>query len=797
MTPFREHRLIHRNLADFNDQTKYNSRTAEANAAQQDAQYQAQTAANQAAGSTKATVVPVAKVATNQALQQAQSVYQNAAAGNGSSLDTATGQITAVPQPGVIEQSRNARLDANNATPEQRATNQQNLKGIMNASDLQPITNAGITESPQDFETRKAAVEAQKTEQMKQQQIMLDSQRLKEQGADSMQLDTGLADTQPAKPSTGESSPNPDLQSILGMLPPEAAFLGPIIQNAYGVAGKQQANAQSQLDERTANIEAGTNAADKVLQDSLNRANSSFDMVKTTLEDSLDSQNKLLATQEQNALDKLGWEKNKAVRQAAANLQQDMDTMRAQIALGGAIGSVNANAKMDKVRSSAEAHIDDLNAEFGFAYADTVAQFTKMSLDAHQQYTNDWFKAVDTYDSRITAIENGFVTNIQKKTELMDSASADFYSQTNAALDKQADVLSKAGETVYNTLQTARDDKRAQETLGYQRLQSAVATYGTNVPQAMIDSISKLLPGVDVKSIVATPTAAALKAKSGGGSGSGSSITFSPSERTSTGQALSLDNFLADREESWHKTQAGPVSPQQRADWTKEYKAKMANEATLSPAAIIKDFNIKLAGSGNFSSVAQQEATQLNVQGLIKAGDYQGARDLVDNIGAKPPEKTIEKVTSLQRLQGDLAQMTALVDRIESKVGPLPTQGAMWAWMSDHIESDPDYVALKQLRDSNLASYARGVSGDKGATTEPDVQRTMSSIINENVSAEAMKSALEQSKRQVDSSITLYLQGMRDGGYRVNKLIDSYDATQDPQTDSPLSAEQRDWLLSQ
>lgn len=153
----------------------------------------------------------------------------------------------------------------------------------------------------------------------------------------------------------------------------------------------------------------------------------------------------------------------------------------------------------------------------------------KAQLAIGEGYRLDVKQAMETYEGnylnitsqttdRLNAIKNSISTAKADRNKEIKEARRWGLEQKMANDKELRTTIADANNTMNDNVNKLRDDERAQETLGYQRLQSAVSTYGTNVPQAMIDSISKMLPGVDVKSIIATPTAAALKKAGGGGS---------------------------------------------------------------------------------------------------------------------------------------------------------------------------------------------------------------------------------------------------------------------------------------
>lgn len=377
-------------------------------------------------------------------------------------------------------------------------------------------------------------------------------------------------------------------------------------------------------------------------------------------------------------------------------------------------------------------------------------------------------------------------------------------------LDKEArTTISAAYKDMITQQNTLRDDSRAQETLGWNVLDKAIDDYGVNIPKSILDRVGKMLPGVDLQDIAKAKTLAQMK--KGGGGANGGVGTFSISQRTPKGKPISLEEFIAQKEasikgKSPHKSSALAgiaaqsailgSTPEQKKAWEKEYNAKLAAENETSSTQLMKEWKVKKAGQGNFSTLGGMQATEKDLMDAINSGDTALARNILDGIGPKAPEKTVAQVSSIERVINDLNDMESLLDRIEGNIGAFPTKGALWTWMNENIETTPEYGELRQLIDSNLAPYSRGISGDKGATTEPDVQRAMSSLLDPNADPDSVRAALVSAKKQAHQSVSIYLQNMRDSGYRVKAMQDSYSNNQYAPSTPPLDSAKKSWLDS-
>ncbi len=492
--------------------------------------------------------------------------------------------------------------------------------------------------------------------------------------------------------------------------------------------------------------------------------------------------------------------------------QKNIDTekgLRRQI---NKLGIQTDTSGLDYLNTQLQRGVDALN---NLKTANSLVSL-RAQLAIGEGYKLDVKNALNTYEANYLQISSQTAEALRsvKKDIAMriDDRDKEIRSILEKAVEKKSKNDADAAEKIYNAnikmiedVAARKSSDLSRENLGWQLLNTAVDNYGQDVPRSILDRITTLLPdGTDLQDILSSPT---LAQKKKGGSGSrGTSVSpivgFSISERDTNGTPLTLNKWLEQRESDFHKTRVGPISPDQIATWTKEYNAKLASESVLSPASIMKEWRVKSSKNGAFSTLGAQKIAEENVTNAINRGDYQEARAIVDSIGKPPPEKTIAQVTSAERVLNDLSRMEVLLQKIEGDIGAFPTKGALWKWMNENIETTPEYAELRQLIDSNVAPYARGISGERGATTEPDVQRSLSSLIDVNSDAAAVRASLASAKRQAHESISIYLQGMRDGGYSVNNLQNTYtsgsynNTSADPSLPS-LDQAQKDWLYSQ
>lgn len=543
-------------------------------------------------------------------------------------------------------------------------------------------------------------------------------------------------------------------------------------------------------------------AIDRIVANATTRLQTGEAAMKDFLTKQFERNDKFLAQQEENQKNQLQFANDKAVRDQLDANKKRLDSETIMLALQGGFGSTDGNREIAEARFKGEQAIIDLNKEFGFKRTDVSLAFTQMHNESSDKYQTDWLAATDNFESRISNLDLQGITNQQAKSNAIGSAYQAYVDDIKTARKEKAARDTKAAELVYNAHLAELDDRRAKDQSVINQAQWAVSTYGSGA-KPFIEKLAKDNPGVDLAGLMGGQTLneanqnfdnqlALMKEGRIGGSRGGGGLSFSPSQMGPTGQPISLEQFIAQKEADSNKS----GSPQQRAAWTKEYNATRAETSKLDPSSIVNDFKIKEAKAGTFTSVAQQKAAEKSVQSAINSGDFETARKIVDGIGRPPPEKTAARVSNLQRLTVSLAEMDQLLDSIETNVGPFPTQGPMWTFINEHVETSPEYQRMLTLKNTNLAPYSRSVSGESGASSEGDVARAISGLLQANVSAPAMRAALAESKKQAEMAITMYLRSMRDSGYAVNDLQNTYDAGAWQNQPSGLPTEQQAWLDS-
>lgn len=836
----REHRLINARASTVTtDPTQYNARTAQANADQQAAQYRAQLAANQAqttglnAQGQGTLAAPVASVPLNQTLANAQTTYAANAAGQATTMQQSvspTGQVVQGPITqaqsldgnGALQQSAIDRMRSeglSEAEIRSRMGNySQNVQGAMEQvgqayqNPDSAFANGG-SQSAIDRASGRLTLQQQAdkaAEDAKQQYLQMGvgdpaliaqaQSQARQNVLNEQAAQTGLQTAQgqkqqqdltanasaaaaSGKKAEGQASQAPQMtpqqnadsaaaSMLLAGLPPEQqSLMAPAINALMSGYQTAEQNAGMAYQGATASAQDTFNKEQGVLGLLGKSYQELKDNMQGVLDDVKEDQLKNIAEQEKVVQERLGWERAKAERELKRQETKVNDQMVARLALSGGFGSDGGLNEINSATAEFESKIADLGVEYSLQQSEVAVKFSTLYTNALDQYKIDSINNMKDYQGNLERLSMQSLSSTRSLNEANQKALETYLgNQTNIRMSKAKEIQGITKDVQSLILQN-KADAMSQEKYGMDQLKWVIDTYGSNAPQSILEGIAKKLPGVDVKQILAIQTLEQAKMKKTGSGGGGIS-GFSISQRSKSGQPITLEMFIAQKEESLGYS----GDETERAAWEKEYNANMAAYKAKDPNAIMQQFNVKAARSGSFGTLGAMKIAKEEVENALKSGNVEYAQAIVDGIGAKPPEKTVAQVTTTERVLNDLERMEFLLDSIESNIGPLPTEGALWVWMNENIETTEEYQEMRQLIDSNLAPYSRGISGERGATTEPDVKRSLSSLLDPNVSADALRASLSQAKRQAHESITLYLQGMRDGGYAVNQLQNTYES---------------------
>lgn len=498
----KESRLIGYNLSDFNDPTKYNSRIAEANAQQQDSQHTAQLSLNQSTGQTPSSggyIQQAKPVATNPLLAEAntvysaqpnqQTVYQNP--NNGT-----IGQAVNIPD-GQIALNAFNRLDGSGMTPEQAAArlNDPSYKaGIREASntygtmpqgyvDVNTLTpgdaasRTGIETNAQ-FEQRKAAVQAQNTELLRQQQLQKqqaqnDATRNAASSAASQQASGQSAQTGKTDQTGTTATPSPEearVNAMIASLPPEYAFLGDAYKAQVAAEGEQKAAAAANMTDANASADASHDAYGKIIDKMASDQKQLYNDSKEFIQDSQEARQKAIAEQQALTKDMLTAQEQSQARQMRQALDKQLNSLVTAQALGGGFGSSNWNAEVSEAAWNGEQAISDLHKEFGFKKVDADIQFTEQMNSVYEFYGQKKLDAMKDYRSQLDQITQYRFSNEDTTQQRKDKARADYRTTLAGIAKDHAADLKDLTKTVVDQITTERRFKQ-QEELADKRLQ--------------------------------------------------------------------------------------------------------------------------------------------------------------------------------------------------------------------------------------------------------------------------------------------------------------------------------------
>ncbi len=271
------------------------------------------------------------------------------------------------------------------------------------------------------------------------------------------------------------------------------------------------------------------------------------------------------------------------------------------------------------------------------------------AFDAYQQ---NWLKAADDFESRLSNLDVQGISNQQSKKTALDSAYKDYVSNIKDARKEYASTITAATKMVYDNINTSRDDQRAQEQNGWNILNQAIDNYGHLVPQSIIDRVSKMLPaGTNIQDIINTPTFAERNSKrisGAGGTGTGGAGSFDVTA-SPQGQAFSGVTANQLREAVDRVTMKFGGTAAERNRKRGEYLDRI--NSGESPASIMtsmqNDYWATQTGSAKTAHDGRS-ATEGNADSLQSAVDYYGITGTNDG----PLGSFDSKVQGLESLVG-------------------------------------------------------------------------------------------------------------------------------------------------
>ena len=509
------------NLSDYNSQTRYNSRIAQANADQQAAQHQAQVQLNQSTGQTigqtdpltgKSTFQTAASVPTNALLKEAQTVYERQKGETTVYIPGQNGQIGQAANLGQIQLNADQRLLANGFNPT-LALNQvtsngykQGVQGAFNGvghsvidtSNLKPLTTAGVQETQQEFEARKAsieqqnaALEAQKTQKQTQARNKAASNsastaaganqqfssvedlvdHYRKQGTDEQSI-RGLVDqyNQQKAPSPEQQGQAAGIESLIATLTPEQRqYLEPMlraqmqaINQSNALAGATFGNdmqvAKDNFDTTNAQLQAAADMNVKLQKD--------LDEISQQMRDSsLEN----IAKQQKVNEERLQWEQTKRERDLKNEERKAVDRKIGEMALIGGFGSYASGQIVDEVRNNFESAISDLSIEFGLQRSESAVRFSAQHNDVMNQYRADSINSLSALTAKLEQIGGQFASNKIAKTNAEKKAWDDFVKVHDGNSKRAADLMSDTIGMIRKDILDERQTKAKAEQESYDR----------------------------------------------------------------------------------------------------------------------------------------------------------------------------------------------------------------------------------------------------------------------------------------------------------------------------------------
>jgi len=710
-----EHRLIYRT-----DTTKYNKRTAEANAVVQDEERKQSllrevgNASITADANQKASLSQQAKIIgattpqeqavldqARQRLGEAQSVYLNQSQGNNSQLDTATGKVTAVPPKGVIEQSREARLDGNNksgviATPEQRQQNTQNLQGIMNyvdTSTLEPITNAGVVETPQQFEERKAFIEKQNTEKATQDEIKRKKQEdIAAAGAASTAAGTKALERSKENPAPINDTAKMDRVSTMidGIIGASGDPMGPVYKEMMMQELQDmedaKANAALSRDASLARAEEQDNDVQTLIDKytKIHRENNAA--YTKLLDETRDSQQKYLAEQEQRDKAKLAWDADMETQKLTKQKTQQLLSQSIQNALGGGAFSGAANEQLAATEREWDTAISNLAAEFSFKEADVSAFYTQKYVDTNNQFNMDVFNAAKALDEKIEGYALQGFNSIQARKNAEAAAENQYRSDITNAKTNYSTKIGGYVKEIQGMVANEKKDKMDREDKALERIDYLLENYPREAVAEAIKELGKDVTSFDVQALIDNPTLAEIeKAKKARGSGGGGyAMSFLPAGMQDPPKPeMSFDEFMQSKLSELESSSNQSFSLEKRAQlmfdnaekWEKEYNAVHVDGLTANVVG-----QAKQQLSQQFGDAVVQAAQ------LVMDGTYSGT-DPVGKAAKAMGVSSAQVATALTQLRqsGAVADTSVLS----------PEQQKAWKSLRTELEKDSYYTTYK------------------------------------------------------------------------------------------------------
>lgn len=412
MTSLKEHRLIYRRASDFEDQTRYTTRVAEANKAQQN-QVHAQALQDNGVMTSS---TPEGQAAQQRIAQNAlgnpeqQSILQQAQVSQNTpgsvNYNTQTGKTTPI------------YTDPRNPTgyvPEgAKVGDQRDLQGIYDDIDRQNGERAlsGTQMSPDQIAHQKAAAAQQFAAEQ-------DIERIRQQTESFRVGKSSASDAAAAKQADQQETGNSQLASLkasIASLGPDYAILAEALGAHESADAKQEDAAQDNYESEIGQANASKAAYDTMLNQMQADAKDLNDKGQKFLDQMQTQRGEALARQKESTIEQLKWEENRIARDERRKLDKQISSMTLAQALSGGAGSSNWTAEIAEAEWRGEEAIMDMQKEFGFKRADVDIAFTEQLNNIYETYGRQKLDELKAYRAEKNQI-NQFRFSATEKTE--------------------------------------------------------------------------------------------------------------------------------------------------------------------------------------------------------------------------------------------------------------------------------------------------------------------------------------------------------------------------------------------
>jgi len=430
------------NLADFNDQTRYNPRTAQANAQSQQVQHQQAVAENQAAG----------QVVERQAVQTPSPVLQQAQANTQGtySLNTQTGQISGAQAGAMGKPGATGNPGFSNGVYD---PNQAAKKAGDDAAGFYIRNNPGDV-----LGENKARQEAEKNF------LETEAARLDVQGKQQQQEQGGEEENAAANAAGAVPQGDPGVNAAFAQLPEEAQFLAPFLQQfQQTMEGSMQGNQAMTQGLLQQNKQTYDQVFKEIAEMKAGYVNTS-EAMQGLIEEVRDQNSTNLDVQKKAAEDRLAWDQQKMEREITKQKRRDRDSMVAQIALMGGFGQdagIRAVMESDAVYDQ---KMGDLQIEFGVQRTELSAKFSALYNENQNNYLNKTEQNVKDLRAGLERIGMQSISSMEARGKAEQSIITKGW-DTQVALrkelaDKNLSVASKISDLIAEEKKRLADEKR-------------------------------------------------------------------------------------------------------------------------------------------------------------------------------------------------------------------------------------------------------------------------------------------------------------------------------------------------